>query len=331
MKNVWHYVIHGQRFGPVTPEELQQLAASKRIDPLTLVWRKGLKGWAPAGQVKGLFLHRVADSLPKAVEASDSSGASNSIPNDVSVKPPLPKQVFSTNYLSKWRIGNKWALGAMISTIPAILAFKLIVTSVKRSDLSSPAVGVGQEELNDGIMAAGENVTTKTDSKKAVRPSDESLVVSKSERQGKDEVTTSGSQRDKKATTNPVGTNGPITKSQRKAMVAFAISEDQFNYRDGFVNGFKQGKLLTDSYLKFDNLSKRDKEQMADRIGPHKKEMLAVMRKWRSTYEAPVKEYMASDQASRDRMIVVGCYRIGFLDGYMNAIESYQINLDLAD
>jgi hypothetical protein len=51
----WYYVDSGKRFGPIEPEQLQQLAQSGIIKPETLVWRKGLENWVAANLVKGLF------------------------------------------------------------------------------------------------------------------------------------------------------------------------------------------------------------------------------------------------------------------------------------
>jgi ABC-type multidrug transport system fused ATPase/permease subunit len=53
---MWYYQNNdGQRHGPVTVEDLTKLARSWSILPSTLVWREGMKEWAPACRVKGLF------------------------------------------------------------------------------------------------------------------------------------------------------------------------------------------------------------------------------------------------------------------------------------
>jgi hypothetical protein len=51
----WYYVRGGQRFGPATREQLQQLAAARLLLPSDHVWRDGLPGWVAAGSVEGLF------------------------------------------------------------------------------------------------------------------------------------------------------------------------------------------------------------------------------------------------------------------------------------
>ena len=41
--------------GPVSPENLRELAASGRLRASDLVWKQGLETWVPAARVKGLF------------------------------------------------------------------------------------------------------------------------------------------------------------------------------------------------------------------------------------------------------------------------------------
>lgn len=51
----WHYSKGGERHGPVSSEQLKQLAASGQIQPTDLVWRDGMAEWQKASAVKGLF------------------------------------------------------------------------------------------------------------------------------------------------------------------------------------------------------------------------------------------------------------------------------------
>jgi len=43
----WHYANNGQKFGPVTEEQLLHLAQGGVIQPETLVWHAGLTDWKP--------------------------------------------------------------------------------------------------------------------------------------------------------------------------------------------------------------------------------------------------------------------------------------------
>ena len=55
MAALWYYERGGQRLGPVSPENLRELAASGRLRASDLVWKQGLETWVPAARVKGLF------------------------------------------------------------------------------------------------------------------------------------------------------------------------------------------------------------------------------------------------------------------------------------
>jgi len=48
----WYYTIDGQQHGPVSPDELRQLAASGRLKPTDMLWREGYPQWVPAGRTK---------------------------------------------------------------------------------------------------------------------------------------------------------------------------------------------------------------------------------------------------------------------------------------
>lgn len=55
MATQWHYTKGGERHGPVSSDQLRQLAASGQIHPTDLVWRDGMAEWQKASSVKGLF------------------------------------------------------------------------------------------------------------------------------------------------------------------------------------------------------------------------------------------------------------------------------------
>jgi hypothetical protein len=51
----WYYGQNGDQFGPVTWEQLRQLAASGRVRGYDLVWCEGMTEWEPAERVAALF------------------------------------------------------------------------------------------------------------------------------------------------------------------------------------------------------------------------------------------------------------------------------------
>lgn len=48
----WYYVEQGQQAGPVDDAQLEQLRASGRVQPETLVWHEGMANWQPYSQAK---------------------------------------------------------------------------------------------------------------------------------------------------------------------------------------------------------------------------------------------------------------------------------------
>ncbi len=51
----WHYHQGGQQYGPVTFQQLQQMAQSGQLNPTDLVWSESLPDWQEARTVQGLF------------------------------------------------------------------------------------------------------------------------------------------------------------------------------------------------------------------------------------------------------------------------------------
>ena len=57
----WFYTdAQQQQLGPVTIEQLQQLATNGQIQPTTLVWTEGMAEWAQADQVQGIYAQTAA-------------------------------------------------------------------------------------------------------------------------------------------------------------------------------------------------------------------------------------------------------------------------------
>ncbi len=51
----WYYLVNNEQQGPVSSDELKELAANGTITPDTHVWREGLDDWQPARMVQELF------------------------------------------------------------------------------------------------------------------------------------------------------------------------------------------------------------------------------------------------------------------------------------
>ena len=63
----WYYARSGKQSGPVTFEQLVEIARSGGLDPLKdLVWNQTMKDWRPAGQVPDLFSPPASPAAPVA-------------------------------------------------------------------------------------------------------------------------------------------------------------------------------------------------------------------------------------------------------------------------
>ena len=75
----WYYARGGQQAGPVSFDQLVDLAKSGGLDPVKdLVWNASMKDWTPAGQVNGLFLATTTSVSTPAADPSNPYAAPQS-------------------------------------------------------------------------------------------------------------------------------------------------------------------------------------------------------------------------------------------------------------
>jgi len=67
----WYYGDGEQRQGPVSTDELRQLASTGRLRADDLVWKRGMAEWMPAAEVEGLFVARQEPPARAAVVSAD--------------------------------------------------------------------------------------------------------------------------------------------------------------------------------------------------------------------------------------------------------------------
>lgn len=60
MAEQWYYTRQGQRFGPLSSEQMRQLAVAGQLQQGDLVWTEGMNEWAPAGRFPQLFTSALA-------------------------------------------------------------------------------------------------------------------------------------------------------------------------------------------------------------------------------------------------------------------------------
>jgi len=72
----WYYVDGGKQAGPVGDIELEQLAATGKIQGITLVWREGMANWLPYEQVKPAAVAAPLATLPTGTAGAAASAES---------------------------------------------------------------------------------------------------------------------------------------------------------------------------------------------------------------------------------------------------------------
>jgi hypothetical protein len=88
MVSVWYYVRNGAQNGPVSFDELKNVAASGQITPADLVWQQGTADWVPAQTVQGLFAPSQAiATMQRPLPFADTLDAT---PAPASPRAPLP-------------------------------------------------------------------------------------------------------------------------------------------------------------------------------------------------------------------------------------------------
>jgi len=86
MATQWFYARGGQQQGPVSFEELQQLAASGQVQGGDLVWSEGMSNWSPASSVANLMPN--APAAPSA-PAAPGAPAAPSAPTPSAAQPMM--------------------------------------------------------------------------------------------------------------------------------------------------------------------------------------------------------------------------------------------------
>ncbi len=81
----WYCMVGGQRYGPISPQTLEQWAQEGRIRPSDSIWREGMPTWVPASTVEGLFVVPPAPPPPipprRRVPPPSAGGSGGATPN----------------------------------------------------------------------------------------------------------------------------------------------------------------------------------------------------------------------------------------------------------
>lgn len=80
MAEQWYYTRQGQRFGPLSIEQMRQLALAGQLQQADLVWTEGMSEWTPAGRFAQLFAPAPASPAAPAAAAPPGTPAGPAVP-----------------------------------------------------------------------------------------------------------------------------------------------------------------------------------------------------------------------------------------------------------
>ena len=114
MPDQWYYTENRKRRGPVSDEQLKQLALSCQLKPTDLVWRKGMTGWQQASEIEGLIPAKEgppplpAEDEPPPVPPDPTAISPSKQPEQASILDRSPrtrkaKRPPPANLLSSWK------------------------------------------------------------------------------------------------------------------------------------------------------------------------------------------------------------------------------------
>jgi len=116
MPDQWYYTQNDERQGPVTPEQLKQLATSGQLQPTDLIWAKGMPNWVPAQTIKGLTFPASETPPPLPVSSASLSDPLDLLSGQPQVSasvPHTPRQVASGHDVSRQSTFKKSASSSL--------------------------------------------------------------------------------------------------------------------------------------------------------------------------------------------------------------------------
>jgi uncharacterized protein DUF4339 len=119
----YYYSREGQRLGPVSGDQLKQLASSGQLQPNDLIWKEGMANWIQAARVKGLF--PVAAPQPPEIPLAAPAGSPADVHAAGHVEAGGPRQGETSDAAKLLARQAKEA--AMAASSDALKAFKTLI------------------------------------------------------------------------------------------------------------------------------------------------------------------------------------------------------------
>ena len=137
MADQWYYTENRERRGPVSQEQLKQLATSGKLKSTDKVWKKGMAAWMPASEHDWLFPPSPADAdAPSPLTPDDSP-------------PTLPKRDTSQRITAKAK-----EMAALLAS-KGKAAAQLVAKQAERTKLVNLTLPAAYQALGKHVHAAG--------------------------------------------------------------------------------------------------------------------------------------------------------------------------------
>lgn len=175
MAQEWYYMHSGRKIGPVSAKGLKQATTDGTLQPTTVVWTEGMKGWKEARSIKGLA-GLWPSSPPTASVAPPPLPARRATPVAKPVADPSPTEVATKATSPESAMQQWWLIGlSLLCCFPAGLVLVWLNPRMNKSVkwAITGAVGVFMLAIVAANSAQREGQTNKPSvQEKEGKPSD---------------------------------------------------------------------------------------------------------------------------------------------------------------
>jgi len=149
----WYYVKNGEKQGPISGEQLVELAQNGTILPDNLVWTKGMTEWQPARNVEGLQFGGAAAASAPAPAGPPPTAGSPTAPGSGSGAAVPQTSGLAVTSLVLGIVGLTLCFVGILTAIPAIICGHMARAKIRASDGALTGSGLALAGLITGYLS----------------------------------------------------------------------------------------------------------------------------------------------------------------------------------